>query len=435
MAYSWLNMNSKNRPYKVLLGVTGGIAAYKTPDLVRRLRERGCDVQVVLSKGAEQFITPLTLQAVSGQAVRDDTFDLAAEAAMGHIELARWPDAILIAPTTAECMAKLAHGHANDLLSTLCLATDRPVYLAPAMNRLMWSNAATQANLAILQQRGFGVFGPGEGEQACGETGAGRMLEPIELADLLTDLLVSAMQAKPSTANGPLLTGKRVLLTAGPTIEALDPVRYISNHSSGKMGYAIAQAAQAAGAEVTLISGPTQLTPPPGVKIVSVKTADDMLMAAEQHIQAQDVFIATAAVADYKAKQVADSKIKKPADSADNDELTITLAKNPDILARIASQHPQVFSVGFAAETDNVLDYAQRKLERKNLNMIAANCVADGAVFGQDQNQLTLLWRDKQTLQTLALPTASKTVLAEQLIEHIAKQLDAEQPQLQVVNQ
>lgn len=392
---------------KILLGITGGIAAYKTPDLVRRLRERGADVQVVMTNGAAAFVTEHALQAVSGHPVRNDTFDLAAEAAMGHIELARWPDHILIAPATANCIAKLAHGLADDLLSTLCLATDKPISLAPAMNRLMWDHPATQQNIATLQHRGVQLLGPAEGEQACGEVGAGRMLEPLKLAEQLLNK---------HTATPRSLAGKRVLITAGPTLEPLDPVRYLSNHSSGKMGYAVATAAAEAGAEVTLISGPTALACPANVHQHNVQTATEMLATVQQHMANQDVFIATAAVADYHPSEVAEQKIKKKAD-----ELTITLQKNPDILATVAAEHPQVFTVGFAAETDNVINYARGKLERKQLNMIAANDVSNGQVFGQDHNQLTIVWADGEQ----CLAPSSKTEQAQQLIERIASELPA----------
>lgn len=392
---------------KLLLGVTGGIAAYKSPDLVRRLREHGFDVQVVMSEGAKTFITEMSLQAVSGSPVRSALFDSAAEAAMGHIELARWPDAILIAPATAECLAKLVQGRADDLLTTLCLATDKPIYLAPAMNRLMWSNEATQANVKILQERGYVLLGPGEGEQACGEVGAGRMLEPVEIANQLS--LSTSGTIKP-------LLGKHVLVTAGPTVEPLDPVRYLSNHSSGKMGYAVATAAAATGAEVTLISGPTALQCPNNVKRINVQTAAEMLAAcqAESAMQPADVFIATAAVADYQPVEVATQKIKKK-----TEELTITLRKNPDILATIAADHPQTYCVGFAAETDNVIDYAREKLQRKRLQMVAANDVSNGQVFGRDDNQLTLVWQDGSA----TLAPSSKLQQAHELIHRISLQL------------
>lgn len=422
--------------HNILLGVTGGIAAYKSPELVRRLRELGANVQVVMTAGAAEFITPLSLQAVSGQPVRSELFDLAAEAAMGHIELARWPDAILIAPATADCMAKLAAGLSGDLLSTLCLATDKPIYLAPAMNRLMWSNAATQANVNVLKSRGFKFFGPADGEQACGEIGAGRMVEPLDLAQHLYSALgftdnSAANSADSSTNVMPnvaqvhdqardvkntldgKLAGKHVVITAGPTVEPIDPVRYISNHSSGKMGYAIAAAATAAGAKVTLISGPTQLEPPLGVDRIDVQTAQDMLTAVQCTMDACDVFIATAAVADYKMAQTADKKIKKTADT-----MNLALTKNPDILAAVASEHPQVFTVGFAAETDNVLQYARDKLARKKIDMIAANDVSNGQVFGQDNNQLTVVWADGECL----LPSNSKTQLGHQLVDLIGEQ-------------
>jgi phosphopantothenoylcysteine decarboxylase/phosphopantothenate--cysteine ligase len=387
---------------RVLLGVTGGIAAYKSADLVRRLRERGADVQVVMTAGARQFVTPLTFQAVSGRPVRDDLWDEAAEAAMGHIELARWAEKILIAPASANFMASLAHGLANDLLSTLCLATDSPISIAPAMNRLMWANPATQENVRILRSRGIEILGPGEGDQACGETGAGRMLEPLELAEI-----VLAPARKP----GPL-TGRKVLVTAGPTRERIDPVRFITNRSSGKMGYSVAEAARDAGAEVVLVSGPVHLPAPRGVQRVSVETAEQMLEAVKANLGGTDIFIASAAVSDYRPAQCAAEKIKKTSDS-----LVLALSRTSDILATVAAGRPRPFVVGFAAETQNVERNALVKLESKNLDMIAANQVGDRLAFDQDDNALTVYWKDGKR----ELEQGPKSKLAAELLAVIVE--------------
>jgi len=295
-------MGTTPAPTRILLGVTGGIAAYKSAEIVRRLKERGAEVQVVMTAGARQFVTPLTFQALSGRPVRTDLWDEAAEAAMGHIELARWPVRILVAPASADFLARLAHGLADDLLATLCLATDVPITVAPAMNRLMWANAATQANVETLRSRGVALLGPGAGDQACGETGPGRMLEPAELAD--------AILAPPPATNG-ALRGRKVVVTAGPTRERIDPVRFITNRSSGKMGYAVAEAARDAGAEVVIVSGPVNVPTPRGVTRVDVETAEQMMNAVNEHLAATDIFIAAAAVSDYRAAQIAPEKIKK----------------------------------------------------------------------------------------------------------------------------
>ena len=362
----------------IVLAVTGGIAAYKSPDLIRRLRERGAVVRPVMTDAARHFITPLTLQAVSGHAVPDGLLDRAAEAAMGHIELARWADLVLVAPATADFMARLAHGLANDLPSTLCLATGAPLVLAPAMNQQMWQAAATQANLALLEQRGVRLLGPGEGDQACGEVGPGRMLEPQAIAESLL-----------GGADG-ALAGTRVLITAGPTREPLDPVRFISNHSSGKMGYAIASAARAAGAVVTLVSGPTRLATPPGVRRVDVDSAEQMLAAVLERIDDADLFIGAAAVADYRPAARHDRKMKKSGDS-----LVLELVQNPDIIATVTGRERPPFSVGFAAETNDVERHARDKLTRKRLDMIAANRVGlDDRGFNSDDNALSVFWAD-----------------------------------------
>jgi phosphopantothenoylcysteine decarboxylase/phosphopantothenate--cysteine ligase len=389
----------------VLLGVTGGIAAYKSAEIVRRLRDRGAEVQVVMTRGAGQFVTPLTFQALSGRPVRSDLWDAAAEAAMGHIELARWADRILVAPATADFIARLAHGLADDLLTTLCLATDAPLSVAPAMNRLMWANAATQANVALLRSRGITVLGPGEGDQACGETGPGRMLEPDALVDALL----------PSAAGG-ALAGRKVLLTAGPTRERIDPVRFITNRSSGKMGYAVAEAARDAGAEVVIVSGPVNLPTPRGVRRVDVETAEQMMSAVNEHLPGTDIFIATAAVSDYRPAQVAPEKIKKTSDS-----MLLALSRTPDILSTVAAGSPRPFVVGFAAETQNVERNALAKLEGKRLDMIAANQVGDGLAFDCDENALTVHWPGGRR----ELARAGKQQLAAQLIALIAEHYSA----------
>ncbi len=391
----------ERHPPRILLGVTGGIAAYKSPDLVRRLRERGAEVQVVMTEGAKQFVTPLTFQAVSGREVRDSLWDAAAEAAMGHIELARWADAVLVAPATAEFLSKLTHGRADDLLTTLCLATEAPVHVAPAMNRQMWANAATQSNMAALRQRGIVVHGPGSGEQACGETGEGRMLEPAELAALLLDSLEAARP----------LAGTRVVITAGPTREPIDPVRFVSNRSSGKMGYAVAQAAREAGAEVVLVSGPVSLPPPPGVVRVMVETAQEMYDAVHAAIGDADIYIGAAAIADYRPEEVASRKIKKHAET-----MTLEMVRAPDILASVAALERRPFVVGFAAETQDVEQNALAKLQGKRLDLVAANRVGAGLAFDQDDNSLLLLWEGGRE----ELATCGKLELARKLIARIA---------------
>jgi len=386
----------------VLLGVTGGIAAYKSADLVRRLIERGAQVQVVMTAGAREFIGATTFQALSGRAVRESLWDSAAEAAMGHIELARWADLVLVAPASADFMARLAHGRADDLLSTLCLATAAPIVLAPAMNQQMWANAATQANVATLTQRGVRLLGPGVGEQACGELGPGRMLEPVAIADLIEPMLVT----------GGAFSGRRVLITAGPTREAIDPVRFVSNRSSGKMGFAVAEAMRAAGAEVVLVSGPVALSPPPGVRCISVESAAQMHEAVQRELKGTDVLIATAAVADYRPLNVAERKIKKK-----SEQLALEMTRTTDILASVAAARERPFVVGFAAETDSVEQHALEKLERKNLDMIAANEVGTAKAFDCEDNALLVLWRGGGRAE---LPRAPKRELATALVELIA---------------
>ena len=391
---------------RILLGVTGGIAAYKSADLVRRLRDRGAEVQVVMTQAASEFITATTFQALSGRPVRNDLWDSAAEAAMGHIELARWADLVLIAPASADFLAKLATGQASDLLSTLCLATEAPIAVAPAMNRIMWANPATQANVALLEARKIKVVGPAAGEQACGEVGEGRMVEPLEIIERVAPLIAP---------NGPL-KGKRVLITAGPTRERIDPVRFISNRSSGKMGFAVAQAAQRAGAEVVLVSGPVALPTPVGVRRVDAESAVDMLNAVLKEVVNVDVFISTAAVADYKPAKPADQKIKKASDRMD-----LEMERTIDILATVASspERPRLV-VGFAAETESVEQNARTKLLKKNLDMIAANEVGDAKAFECEDNHLIVLSRTARH----DLGQAPKTALADRLIGLIVEALE-----------
>lgn len=393
---------------RIVLGVGGGIAAYKSAELVRRLRDQGAEVRVVMTRAGCEFITPLTLQALSGHPVGLDLLDPAAEAAMGHIELARWADLVLIAPATADLMARLAQGVANDLLTTLVLATDAPVALAPAMNQAMWRDPATQANAQLLEQRGMRLFGPGVGSQACGDTGAGRMLEAEELAQRAADCFQVG-----------LLDGVRVLITAGPTREAIDPVRYITNHSSGKMGFALAEAAAEAGARVTLVSGPVHLPTPDRVSRIDVVSARDMLAACEAAMPC-DLLIASAAVADYRPEVVATQKMKK--DPSSGEGLLLQLVRNPDILATIAGREDRPFSVGFAAETENLLDYAARKLKDKNLDLIVANDVANPTIgFNSEENAITVIDRE---LQASAFAQTSKSKIARQLVAFIAERLN-----------
>jgi phosphopantothenoylcysteine decarboxylase/phosphopantothenate--cysteine ligase len=395
-----------SQPRKILLGVTGGIAAYKSPDLVRRLLEQGAEVQVVMSRGALQFVTALTFQAVSGKPVRDDLWDESSEAAMGHIELARWADEIVIAPATADFIAKLTHGFAEDLLTTLCLATSAPITIAPAMNRQMWANPATQANIRILKERGVRVLGPASGEQACGEVGVGRMLEPTQIA------------AEVFTTRGGAgsLQGLKVVVTAGPTREKIDPVRFISNRSSGKMGYAVAEAAREAGAHVVLVSGPVQIPTPRGVERVDVESAEQMLSAVQSNVVGADIFIAAAAVSDYRCREIACEKIKKTSDT-----LNLALARAPDVLATVSRNESRPFLVGFAAETEHVERNALTKLVNKNLDMIAANKVGDGLAFDKDDNALTVYWQEGKR----ELSLTSKAALARQLVELIAERYRA----------
>lgn len=387
----------------ILLGISGGIAAYKSAELTRALVGAGANVRIVLTAAGAEFITPLTLQALSGNPVHQSLLDPEAEQGMGHIELARWAELILVAPASADFMARLSHGMANDLLTTLCLATEAPICVAPAMNQAMWRDPRTQENAQRLAHQGVQLWGPGSGAQACGDVGPGRMLEPAELAQLSAEVFATSK-----------LQGVRICITAGPTREALDPVRYISNHSSGKMGYALAAAAAKAGAEVVLISGPVSLPTPAGVQRVDVESAEQMLTAALDLAPACDIFIGAAAVADYRPVAVADQKIKK----GQEELMELRLVKNPDIIASVSSLPKRPFTVGFAAETENVLAYARSKLECKNLDLVIANDVSQSGIgFNADENEVTLVSAAGDT----ALPRCSKHSLAQQLIEQIAE--------------
>ncbi len=386
---------------RVVLGVTGGIAAYKSAELLRRLQTAGAEVRVVMTAAATEFVTPLTFQALSGHPVHLDLLDPAAEAAMGHIALARWADVILVAPASADFIARLAQGEGGDLLATLCLASIGPVAVAPAMNQAMWAKPATSANVRTLRERGIHVFGPAVGYQACGDVGAGRMEEPEVLALGVAELFATGT-----------LEGRKVVITAGPTQEAIDPVRYLSNHSSGKMGYALAEAAREAGADTVLISGPVALAVPARVRCVKVTSAAEMLAASLAEVADADLFIAAAAVADYRPRTVARQKIKKSRET-----LTIELEPNPDIVATVAMLPERPFVVGFAAETENLLDNARSKLQRKGLDLVIANDVSDTAIgFGSDDNQVLLI----SALETLRPPRMNKSPLARLLIDHIA---------------
>lgn len=387
---------------QILLGISGGIAAYKAAELTRLLTKAGASVRVCMTAGACEFITPLTLQALSGHPVHTTLLDPAAEAGMGHIELARWAEHILIAPATADLIARLVAGMADDLLSTLCLASAAPVSLAPAMNQQMWKHPATQQNIQTLEQRGVQILGPDQGVQACGDIGPGRMLEPTALLQAMLDFY----QPKDLP-----LTGCKVLITAGPTREPIDPVRFITNRSSGKMGYAVAAAARDLGAAVTLVSGPVNLAAPKNLPCIFVETAQQMLEACQAAVQDADIFIATAAVADYTPAEVATQKIKKSAN-----ELSLALTKTTDILATLSLANPQLFSVGFAAETHDVLSYARSKLERKGLQMVAANLVGEGKAFDQATNALEVVWPGGST----SLPEMNKQQLAHELLKLVS---------------
>jgi len=391
---------------KILLAVTGSIAAYKSADLVRRLQDVGAEVRVVMTKAACEFITPLTMQTLSGHPVAIDLLDIVQESTMGHITLARWADWVLVAPASADSIAKLAQGRTDDLLSALCSASESPLAICPAMNNKMWTNPATQDNLQTLRKRAVQVLGPASGEQACGEQGEGRLLEPADIVNELAHLAVPKE-----------LTGKRVVITAGPTHEPIDPVRYIGNRSSGKMGFAVAKAAAEAGAEVYLVAGPVHVTTPTGVNRLDVKTAQQMHDAVMENMMECDIFIACAAVADYQPEQLETRKIKK----TEQDNLQLKLVPTIDIVSAVAKQDIKPFVVGFAAETDDVTAYAQDKLERKSLDMIAANQVGDGIGFAVDENALQVFWpKGSQTL-----PLATKSQLARDLMTLIIEQYNA----------
>lgn len=388
---------------KVLIGITGGIAAYKTIELIRLLKTAGAEVRVAMTPAAEAFVTPLTLQAISGNAVSTSLLDPQAELAMGHIELAKWADLVVIAPATADFIARLRIGMGNDLLSTICLATASPILLAPAMNQQMYKQSIVQENLQSLTEQGVSIIGPNAGFQACGDVGKGRMSEPSEIFQAIEEHFTQSQD----------LADLSVVITAGPTREAIDPVRYISNHSSGKMGFAIAEAFAKRGAKVTLIAGPVNLATPQNVSRIDVISAQQMAEQAVNLAQKNAIFIGCAAVADYRVEQIAEQKIKK---TGDNDELTLKLVKNPDIIATVAHlTQNRPFVVGFAAETQNVADYAKDKLQRKNLDLICANDVSGGQVFGQDQNTLHLFWQNGEKI----LPLAEKGKLAEGLVTEI----------------
>ena len=398
--------HSVSQGTRLILGITGGIAAYKCADLVRRLKERNFDVRVVMTPSAKEFITPMTLQAVSGHPVHEDLFDPAMEASMGHIELAKWAEVILIAPATANTLAKLNHGEGDNLLTTIVLASKAKLFLAPAMNQQMWANASTQQNILDLQNKNIEILGPDEGEQACGDIGAGRMLEPLDIAQRLDS---ACHQQK-------LLKDKTIVITAGPTVEAIDPVRYISNHSSGKMGYALANAAKNAGARVKLVSGPVNLAPPQGIELIKVKSAKEMFNAVQAIVSECDVFIGCAAVADYTPVEVSCQKIKK------NDEImTLELKRNVDILAWVAAQEKRPFVVGFAAESQKLKEFAQKKLEKKKLDMICANDISCSELgFNSDNNQLLIL--DSAGKEKL-LEVDKKEILAKQIIQDIGTRI------------
>jgi len=395
---------------RILLGVSGGIAAYKSCELVRRLGDLDAEVRVVMTENAAHFVSATTFQALSGQPVRTSLWDAEAEAAMGHIELARWAERIIIAPASADLIARLAHGMANDLLTTICLASAAPLYVAPAMNQQMWAHPAVQVNVEILRQRGVHILGPASGDQACGDIGSGRMLEPLELREAL----IASFGAQ-------VLRGLKVVVSAGPTYEDIDPVRFIGNRSSGRMGFAVAEAAAQAGANVTLVAGPVSMATPPGiVRRIDVRSAEQMRDAVVDASAGADIYIAAAAVGDYRPAEVASQKLKKH----DGAPLELRLAENPDILATLAAQTVRPFLVGFAAETHDVERYAQDKLKRKGLDMIAANQVGGGLGFEAADNALTLYVPDG----AIALPRASKTELARQLVAKVAERYRAVRP-------
>lgn len=389
------------RQRRILIGVTGGIAAYKICELVRRLRDLDAEVRVVMTEGATHFVTPTTFQALSGQPVRVTLWDEAGEAAMGHIELAKWAERVIVAPASADTIARLAHGFADDLLSTVVLATAAPVFVAPAMNQQMWANLAVQANIGTLRVRGVTILGPADGDQACGDIGSGRMLEPHELRDIL----VASFGEQP-------LRGKRVLVSAGPTFEDIDPVRFIGNRSSGRMGFAVAAAARDAGAEVTLVAGPVSLPTPAGVRRIDVRSARQMHDTVLAAAASNDIYIGAAAVGDYRPSDASAHKLKK----ADGAPLHLELTENPDIIAALAALPARPFLVGFAAETQELRQYAQDKLRRKGIDMIAANEVGGGRGFEVADNALHVYWVGGEA----DLPQMPKTELARHLLARIA---------------
>ena len=387
----------------ILLGVTGGIAAYKSAEIVRVLKKAGSSVRVVMTQSAQEFITPLTLQALSGNPVSTDLLDVEAEAAMGHIELARWADAILIAPATANTIARLSSGRADDLLSSITLAFDGPIGLAPAMNQAMWKDERTQSNIKNLERKEFSLYGPGSGEQACGDVGLGRMLEPSEIVELFASLFEAGS-----------LSNKSVLITAGPTQEPIDPVRYVTNRSSGKMGYALAEAAIEAGAQVTLVSGPVNILPPASCNLIPVETAQEMYDAVMHHVRGIDIYIGTAAVADYSPSKIENSKIKK---KGNNEALVLKMKENQDILKTVSDMKDRPYMVGFAAETEDLLKNARKKLEKKKIDLIIANDVSDKSIgFDSEENEVTLITNSEEVL----LDKSSKKKIAKSIVEFIS---------------
>ena len=387
----------------ILLGVTGGVAAYKSAEIVRVLKKAGSSVRVVMTQSAQEFITPLTLQALSGNPVSTDLLDVEAEAAMGHIELARWADAILIAPATANTIARLSSGRADDLLSSITLAFDGPIGLAPAMNQAMWKDERTQSNIKNLERKEFSLYGPGSGEQACGDVGLGRMLEPSEIVELFASLFEAGS-----------LSNKSVLITAGPTQEPIDPVRYVTNRSSGKMGYALAEAAIEAGAQVTLVSGPVNILPPASCNLIPVETAQEMYDAVMHHVRGIDIYIGTAAVADYSPSKIENSKIKK---KGNNEALVLKMKENQDILKTVSDMKDRPYMVGFAAETEDLLKNARKKLEKKKIDLIIANDVSDKSIgFDSEENEVTLITNSEEVL----LDKSSKKKIAKSIVEFIS---------------
>ena len=392
----------------VLLGITGGIAAYKIPELIRRLREKDASVQVVLTKNANKFVTETTLQALSGRRVRTDLWDNEAEASMSHIELARWAECVIVAPATAEFLSRLAAGSALDLLSTLCLATQAPLMIAPSMNHVMWKNQAVQDNCSLLKSRGTYIIGPGHGEQACGEIGYGRMAEPLDIIEYV----LNTESIDTNSKKNKILKDKRVLVTAGPTREAIDPVRFVSNRSSGKMGYAIARVFAEYGASVLLISGPVNIEIPTGVECIKIESAEELYKKTHQNITDIDIFVGTAAVADYRPKRAYENKIKKSAK-----EMILEFEKSPDILASVSKLDSAPFTVGFAAETQNLKEHAKSKLKSKNLDMIIANEVGKGSGFDQDENAVNVFWSSGER----SFEKTQKYILANKLVSLITE--------------